>query len=139
MILLAILWAVFIFIVTCTSDVHAFVHDFNVSFTFESNPNWKISAFFEPIEQVSLFEVIGHFFMFFIFTLLLAASIKLRISIVIAVSYTILTEYVQMHFGRGAQLYDIIANLIGVTLALGMVVFGKIVVRKREREYRRTA
>lgn len=39
------------------------------------------------------------------------------IILVISVSYAIVTEFLQLFFGRGAELYDIIANSAGILVA----------------------
>ncbi|MBP2075879.1 VanZ family protein [Oceanobacillus polygoni] len=130
---LVVLWMVFILIETCTNDVHAFIHEFSVSFTFQPKPVWQDFTLFYPIEQISEFEVVAHFLLFFGLTLLLAdINVRLRTTILISVSYAILTEFLQMYFNRGAELYDIMANIMGIMVAVCIIGVYRVVSRHGE-------
>ncbi|WP_339226829.1 VanZ family protein [Oceanobacillus sp. FSL K6-2867] len=130
---LVILWMVFIFIATCTNDVHAFIHEFSVSFTFQPKPAWQDFTLLYPIEQISEFEVAAHFLMFFGLTLLLVdIKVRLRTTILISISYAILTEFLQMYFNRSAELYDIVANVLGIMVAVCIVGVYRVVSRHGE-------
>jgi len=138
--LYAIFWAIFIFIATCTNDVHALLHDAKFSFTFTWTPNWQAFQFFYPINQISQFEMVSHFFLFFVFTLILAdTSIRFRHTILIAVIYALFTEYLQLHFYRGAEIYDMIANLSGIFAAAIFVWLGRLILRKGKSMWNRAA
>lgn len=122
MFILLILWIIFIFICTCTSDVHALFENFNISFSFTLTPDWSNIFQLNSPENVSLFEITGHFLLFFVLTcLLLEVFSEKRLVIVIAIIFAIFTEFLQPFFGRGADVYDVAADVIGVFTAVGLV------------------
>lgn len=119
--ILLVFWVIFIFICTCTNDVHALLTNLEIKFTFIQNPNWDSFLRLYPPTNVSSFEVTGHFLLFFVLTCLLLETTKNRgLVIVIAITFAIFTEVLQMYFSRGADLYDIIANTIGILVAVAL-------------------
>ncbi|WP_176330271.1 VanZ family protein [Oceanobacillus rekensis] len=135
MIFLLILWIIFIFICTCTSNVHALFENFDISFSFTPTPDWSsLFQLYSPV-NVSKFEMTGHFMMFFVLTCLLLEVIKEKgLFIVIAITFAIFTEFLQPFFGRGADIYDIAADVIGVFIAVGLVSVRYIFYRWAESE-----
>ncbi|WP_373893836.1 VanZ family protein [Virgibacillus sp. CBA3643] len=121
MVFLLILWMIFIFIVTCTEDVHALFGNGDISFTFTWTPDWDNFFQLYPLVDASILELLGHFIMFFVLTCLLMAIFKeYRHVIVAANTYAIFTEILQVFFGRGADIYDVGANVIGIVVAVGV-------------------
>ncbi|MFC3039821.1 VanZ family protein [Virgibacillus xinjiangensis] len=119
---LLMIWIVFIFIGTCTQDVHAFLSYGEVSFRLSKEPDWQNIAVLYPLEQVSVFELAGHFIMFFVLTLLLAMVLgRVGWIILISLMIAITTEFLQGYVGRGADLYDLLANVMGILIAVGLV------------------
>ncbi|WP_100010102.1 VanZ family protein [Lentibacillus sediminis] len=115
------LWAVFIFISTCTENVFAFFRDWKISFDFNPNPTWDTFLQLYPLAQASMLELIGHFIMFLILTFLLMGVFhEIGHVFILAVTYAFLTEVLQVYFGRGGDLYDIAANVLGI--GVGLVV-----------------
>ncbi|WP_461176421.1 VanZ family protein [Virgibacillus ainsalahensis] len=119
--MLLILWIIFIFIATCTQDVHAFLAHGNIHFNFTLNPDWDGFLQFYPLAYASKFEFFGHVLMFFVFTCLLRDLLKhYQHVILLSINYAFLTEFIQVYFGRGADFYDVIADVVGVFLAVGI-------------------
>lgn len=75
-----------------------------------------------PVQEVSRFEFSGHFVMFFIFAwLLIGLGVNKGQVLLTGLLYAILTEFVQLFFGRGADIYDVLADLTGISVALFML------------------
>lgn len=128
---LVIFWLIFIFMATCTDDVHAILHEQSVSFTFQPKPAWQEFNFFYPVEQISDFEMIGHFLLFFVLTILLSeTNARTRTIIIFSVLYAMLTEVLQLFFNRGAELYDIMADILGIMVAVCIVGFYRVISRQ---------
>lgn len=129
MIVLFVLWMIVIFIGTCTANVDALLYHGEIQFNFTSRPDWSHIYLMYPVNEVSRFEFSGHFLMFFVFAwLLIGLGVKKGGVFLIGLMYAILTEFAQLFFGRGADLYDVLADLIGIIMALFMVwmqEFGK--------------
>ncbi|MFC4023605.1 VanZ family protein [Oceanobacillus longus] len=122
MIFLLVLWIGFIFICTCTSDVRVLLETFDISFSFTPTPDWgNFLRLYSP-SNVSLFEMAGHFILFFVLTCLLQEISRDKgLVIVTAVTFAVFTEVLQIFFSRGADVYDIVADTIGVFVAVGLV------------------
>ncbi|ASK62599.1 hypothetical protein CFK37_10765 [Virgibacillus phasianinus] len=117
--LLLVLWIVGIFIGTCTNNVYDLFANGKIEFVFVPDPNWNNAFNFYPMAEVNAVESVGHFFMFFILAALLVLALqKIMWAGAIAVSFGILTEIVQVYFTRGADLYDLLADSLGVLTLL---------------------
>lgn len=130
---LLIIWLIAIFIGTCTKNVHALLMHGEVEFVFVSQPKWIGAFSFYPLSEISKFETTGHVIMFFILSILLVEVLeKPAIASVIALSFGITIEFVQPYFTRGADVYDVLADLLGITACL--IVWG-INRKKDKRNY----
>ncbi|OZU88063.1 hypothetical protein CIL03_13090 [Virgibacillus indicus] len=124
------------FIGTCTEDVHALLNNGDISFVFTLSPAWGNMFIVYPIGSISTFEFAGHFTMFFVLTYLLKA-IFINNGYIIAAVVTIAmaTEIMQVFFGRGAELYDLLADVSGAIVVLGTAywigVFRKVASNQR--------
>ncbi|MFD1037493.1 VanZ family protein [Virgibacillus byunsanensis] len=114
-------WLSFIFVVTCTKNVTTLLEG-KADFSFVPDPQWSGLFKVYPISDISIVEFFGHFMMFFILTTLLVALLKkITIACLLAFMYGVIIEVLQLYFGRGAELYDIIANLVGI-VAVGLLI-----------------
>ncbi|MBM7570399.1 VanZ family protein [Aquibacillus albus] len=112
---LLFLWILFIFIGTCTKDVHAFLDKGEVEFVFTLQPELGGFVLFYPPHQFPVIDIFGHFIMFYILTaLLLTVMQNIRVVVLLAISYGLLTEFLQFYFGRDGDIYDFIVDIIGV-------------------------
>lgn len=119
---LLLLWMVTIFIVTSTNDVSGLLMG-KIKFVFDPNPEWDNLFVLYPISDISNMESLGHFLMFFVLiSLLMTVSGKIIRSGVIAILYGMATEILQLYFGRGAEVYDILADVSGVLVF--MLLYG---------------
>lgn len=116
---LLILWVTAILIGTCTNDVYALLKHGEVDFDFVSQPQWAGPFSFYALGEISIFESVGHFFMFFILTVLLVVVLqKPVIAGFIALSFGVMIEFLQPFFTRGADVYDVSADLLGILVFL---------------------
>ena len=82
------------------------------------------------LSKIPHFDKIAHFGLYFIFTLLLISGFMLQYPVekgksyllggLIAFSIGLIIEFLQslMHLGRSGDFYDMIANSVGIVLAL---------------------
>ncbi|AXI10409.1 hypothetical protein CUC15_16360 [Oceanobacillus zhaokaii] len=104
----------------CTEDVYALFANGEISFSFTWTPNWEHFLQLYPIDTVSSFELFGHFIIFFILTCLIIEVVSNYAHILVAAfTFAIFTEIIQVFFGRGADLYDILMDLLGIVVAIG--------------------
>lgn len=110
MLFLIISWAIIIFILLCTTPAFAVLGG-DLQFGLAADPNW--SSFFGG--EVSRVEFAGHFILFFVLAALLKEIVpRASVVFVIAVLYGFAIELVQPFFGRGAELVDVVANVVGI-------------------------
>lgn len=128
---LLILWIIAILIGTCTKNVHALLKRGEIGFDFVSEPQWSGAFSFYPLSEISKLETVGHFLMFFVLTaLLLGVSGKPITAGVIAFSFGIMIEFIQPYFTRGADIYDVLADLLGVIASVVVFLICKRVARE---------
>lgn len=118
---LLIIWIGFIFVATCTRDVHAFIQQGEIKFELTGQPQWLDFFQYFPT-NASEFELFGHVFMFLLLTLLLLTVFQSkRFVVLLAIIYGLVTEIAQLFFNRGGVFYDFAADVIGV--GIGLLVF----------------
>lgn len=120
--LFTLLWAVAIFILTCTASFTGFLENGEVRFVWDGHPSFAKLLSPLPLHLSSgfLLQKCGHVFAFLILTFLLQTKYhSKRFIVVLAVSYASLTEFLQLYFSRDGRLFDIGIDLIGILIALG--------------------
>lgn len=120
-IILVILCAGAIFLCTCTESLMELKNTYSASFVWNDNPNLNeiFSAF--PAETGDLFwkQKMLHIVAFFILTfLLVSVTSSLKISVILAVMYALLTEVLQLFFNRGGRIFDVGFDSLGIIAAL---------------------
>ncbi|MFC7365184.1 MULTISPECIES: VanZ family protein [Bhargavaea] len=117
----ALLWAAVIIIATCTSDPRTFLFEAKVSYHIEFAPNFYellITSDFNFNSKFYLVQKIGHFLSFGLLYVLLLTWIKrLGKAFVLCGLFALLTEVLQLFFGRNGRLYDVGIDLLGILLA----------------------
>ncbi|SIS42561.1 VanZ family protein [Salimicrobium flavidum] len=112
-------WLLLIFVGTCTENLDAFLFEGEVRFDFTSVPDWTDIGMLGPESHIRVRDVVGHYFMFSILTLLIYfVRRSLGSTLFIVSGFAVLTEIAQRFFARGTELYDLIANFIGISVTL---------------------
>jgi VanZ family protein len=123
-------WVTVMCIGVFTKDVHALLLEGHISFNINPNPSTDIYFPVYPLAQASAFEMIGHSLMFAILTYLLLINVRrLTISFIISLSFAIMTELLQPFFGRGADAYDLLADIIGISTVVFFCFIEKVLTR----------
>jgi VanZ family protein len=120
--LFILLWAAAILILTCTADFIDLIASGEVRFEWVSHPNFSELLLPLPLElsRDFLLQKCGHAFAFFILTLLLQAKFHLKaFSLILAISFALLTEILQLYFTRDGRMFDMGFDLIGILFASG--------------------
>ncbi|WP_080843947.1 hypothetical protein [Cytobacillus gottheilii] len=114
--LLLALWIFAMGIGLFTNNVKALILNGQIFFHFQPSPSTDYFFPVYPLLQANAFELLGHALLFAIFTsLLYIHGAKLHSAFLISLLAAIMTECVQPFFGRGADFYDLAANLIGIS------------------------
>ncbi|MDZ5711378.1 VanZ family protein [Jeotgalibacillus haloalkalitolerans] len=120
--LMLTVWMLLICIGVFTGDVGALLSRGQVSFNINPAPSGNMYFQLYPLFHASFFEMTGHFFMFSVLTYLVYINFKqLHLTFLIALIFAVTTELLQPFFGRGADLYDLLANMIGIFLVVFLI------------------
>lgn len=117
--ILTIMWAIALFIFTCSLNFQLLIRYHIINFQFNPSPDWS-ELFNMDLQWKStdwIMRKIGHFFGFFILALLASGFGKSRITFHLCVLYAALTEILQLFFFRGGRIYDVINDVLGIGLA----------------------
>lgn len=117
------LWAGVIFVFACTSSFRGLVELGVVRFRLDRDP--FLSDLLLPLpaklSHDFLLQKLGHIAAFFILTFLLHRSFHSKsLTLLLAISYAALTEFLQLFFNRGGRIFDIGFDAIGVLLGLSL-------------------
>ncbi len=113
-------WTSIVCIGVFTEDVFDLLLKGQVSFHINLNPTRDLFFRLYPLSDASFFEMTGHFFMFSILCYLIYINTHyLHLTLLVTLTLAGTTELLQPYFGRGADIYDFSANMIGIF----MVVF----------------
>jgi hypothetical protein len=119
--LFVLVWAMMIFIFTCTARMEDIFE--SLSIVFQWNPSPNLEELFLPLPAEMnpsfMFRKIGHGFCFFILTMLLGKVIpNLFHTFLISCFYASTTEIFQLYFNRDGRLFDIGFDTIGIIAAI---------------------
>ncbi|MBD7970559.1 VanZ family protein [Paenibacillus gallinarum] len=113
-----ILWCFVLFIGTCTENVALVFTDFHIHLDFNHHPMWddlwKIS---KSHSKMYIIQKLGHFFGFFILSILMTSGGKYKKGLYYAILYGVFTELIQPFFFRDARVLDMIIDAAGALLA----------------------
>jgi VanZ family protein len=134
-IILTTIWALVLFVFTCSVNLHLLIRYHIVDFQFNPIPDWselfRLDFQWESHDWVQ--RKIGHFIGFFILALLSSNFGKYKSTYFISIFYAALTEILQLFFLRGGRIYDIANDSAGILLAylLCLMLFRKSSKRTR--------
>lgn len=117
------LWVGVIFVFACTSSFRGLIESGVIRFRWVSDPFLSDLLLPLPAELSHdfLLQKLGHITAFFILTfLLLRYFYSKSLTLVLAISYAALTEFLQLFFTRDGRIFDIGFDVIGILLGLSL-------------------
>ncbi|MFP5113780.1 VanZ family protein [Bacillaceae bacterium C204] len=117
-----LLWALAIFIFTCTASFSGLIESGEVRFEWNSHPNFfeLISPLPLDLSRDFLLQKCGHVLAFLILTILLQSKFHYKaVTLFLAICFASLTEILQLYFTRDGRIFDIAIDLIGILIASG--------------------
>ena len=113
------LWALALFVFTCSLNFHLLIQQHVLNFRFNSSPDWSelLNLDFQWYSGEWISRKIGHFFGFFTLALLASSFGKIKSAFYWCVIYAAFTEILQLFFFRGGRIYDVINDALGILLA----------------------
>jgi VanZ family protein len=129
--LLIISWGILLFVFTCASDSGFWISGTLPSFHWSASPDFNEMTNLDLKYSIGyLIRKAGHFSGFSILLVLFYSKCKnIGKSIVFSISYALLTELLQLYFGRDGRLYDVVIDSAGVLF--GMIVMQMMYKLKR--------
>lgn len=119
-----IFWGVILFVFACASNSGFWVIGASPSFHWKASPDFNVMTKLDLIYNSGyIIRKIGHFLGFSILAFLIYSQNKsIMKSIIFSILYALLTEILQLYFGRDGRIYDVIIDSAGA-------LFGMIVMR----------
>jgi VanZ family protein len=120
---LIIVWVTMILILTCTSSFTRLIEYGQIQFQWNHQPNFTHLLLPLPVEisKSFLLQKFGHIFVFMMLTLMLQTKYKSkRTVLIIALSFSVITELLQLFFHRDGRIFDIGFDTIGILVALAI-------------------
>ncbi|OMF90342.1 VanZ family protein [Paenibacillus sp. FSL R7-0337] len=115
-----IIWGAILFVFTCAANSSFWESGTIPNFHFIFSPNYN-DLFIIDLKATPAYVIrkIGHFsgFAFFAIFIWIQNRSFLR-SAFYSIAYAILTELLQLYFGRDGRLYDIVIDSLGILMAL---------------------
>jgi hypothetical protein len=115
--ILVIIWGVILGINTWTANLEALLHLRAISFKWISSPYFLSFFYLEDISNIHTHFImvkLGHFLGFAVLDLLLFNWTKShKWSLMISIFFALLTEILQLFFGRDGRLYDLMIDSLG--------------------------
>ncbi|MBB3129049.1 VanZ family protein [Paenibacillus rhizosphaerae] len=118
-IFLTLIWAVCLFVFTCSFDFNALLHYHQAEFRLNPSPDWSelIKLDLQWSSEAWINRKIGHFIGFFLLELLLSNLRSSKLAVISAILYAALTEVLQLYFFRSGRIYDIVNDTFGILCA----------------------
>ncbi|MEK3749551.1 VanZ family protein [Paenibacillus sp. FSL E2-8871] len=132
-IILLLLWGIALLVFTSASNSGFWGAGEIPFFHWKSNADYhNLLKFDLKFSTAYIGQKIGHFTGFAIFAVLLKRVMgNYRMCIAFSVTFAVLTEVIQLYFGRDGRLYDIVIDSLGILLGLVLVWFIRIKSRNR--------
>jgi hypothetical protein len=116
--ILVLVWTIILGVNTWTENLGDLLRLHSIGFKWNPSPNYLSFFYFEDISEIHshfIIVKIGHFIGFAIFDLLIFNWTRNhKWSLVLSISFAVLTEILQLFFGRDGRLYDVIIDSLGV-------------------------
>lgn len=113
-----IIWGIILLLHTWTSNLGLLLRDQTVSFKWLVSPNYLSFFYLQDISTIHHYFIIvktGHFIGFAIFDYLLYRWLKNhKWSMLISITFALMTEILQLYFGRDGRLYDLVIDSLGI-------------------------
>lgn len=118
-IILTVLWALMLFIFTCSVNFQQLIHYHVIDFQINASPDWSelFKLDFQWSSNDWIQRKVGHFLGFCLLALLASDLGKYKSAFYLSVIYALLTEILQLFFFRGGRIYDVINDSLGILLA----------------------
>lgn len=134
-IVLTVIWAIVLFIFTCSVNFNLLVQYHIIDFQLNPSPDWLelVKLDFQWYSHDWILRKIGHLIGFFILALLASNFGKYKPAFYLSVIYAALTEILQLFFFRGGRIYDVMNDSFGILLAYlcCLILFRKSSRKKR--------
>lgn len=113
-----IIWGIILLVHTWTSNLGLLFRDQAISFKWVVSPDYLSFFYLQDISTIHHYFIIvktGHFIGFAIFDYLLYRWLKNhKWSIMISITFALMTEILQLYFGRDGRLYDLVIDSLGI-------------------------
>ncbi|MEX3618252.1 VanZ family protein [Paenibacillus glucanolyticus] len=118
-IVLTVIWAIVLFIFTCSVNFNLLIQYHIIDFHLNPHPDWSelLKLDFQWSSNDWVLRKIGHFIGFFVLALLASNFGKYKSAFYWCTIYAALTEILQLFFFRGGRIYDVINDAFGIFLA----------------------
>ncbi|MWC27768.1 VanZ family protein [Paenibacillus sp. MMS18-CY102] len=124
-VIIPLLWCAVLFVCTCTMSFKLLLQHFIIEFRWDSNPNLGDLFRMNDVwltSKLYLLQKIGHFSGFFVLTMLIISAggrqlHTIRRGVLLAAGYAVLTEVLQLYFGRDGRMIDMFIDGAGIALA----------------------
>jgi uncharacterized membrane protein len=113
-----IIWGFILLLHTWTSNLGALLRNQTFSFTWIASPDYLSFFYLQDISTIHHYFIIvktGHFVGFAIFDYLLFKWLRNhKQSLVLSISFALMTEILQLYFGRDGRMYDLVIDTMGI-------------------------
>ncbi|WP_433745049.1 VanZ family protein [Falsibacillus pallidus] len=120
---------ILIFIFTCTQSFTDLMYKGIIGFRFNSDPNFMEMLQFRLTDLMNehyIIQKIGHFSSFGILAGFIYSWLKkYRLALLVAISYAVSTEILQLFFFRDGRIVDMFIDTAGVVTALLLIIIKK--------------
>lgn len=118
--IMVVLWGLFLLLNTWTESIERLMYLHTFGFKWVSNPNFSSFFYFHDLYLIhpEFIKVkFGHFIGFAVMDFLLFNLLKNhKYSIGISITLALVTEILQLFFGRDGRLYDLVIDSLGVLM-----------------------
>lgn len=117
-ILLAVFWAMILFLNTFTQDLSDLLTLRSIAFTWNSSPDFTKFFYFSDLTEIHQFFIIvklGHFLGFALMDYFLFSTFKRHhLALSLSLCLAFLTEFLQLYFARDGRMYDFVIDTLGI-------------------------